>query len=200
LRPLIFTNAGAAALFVATCLVWIVPESVGTLRQRAAASRKDAVVEDRGSMIVLIGLQWLGLALDFALAGLVPATAIPWHPITLLLAGVTLMLLGVALRWYAIRTLGGFFTRDVAVSADQPVVRHGPYHSIRHPSYSGTFLTMLGVGLALANWAGLVVLLVGVLLGHLNRVRVEERALLQNIGQPYVDYMRRTKRFIPWVC
>jgi len=30
-------------------------------------------------------------------------------------------------------------------------------------------------------------------------VRVEEKVLVQTLGQPYVDYMRRTKRFIPWV-
>jgi protein-S-isoprenylcysteine O-methyltransferase Ste14 len=103
------------------------------------------------------------------------------------------------LRWYAIWTLGRYFTRDVAVSAEQQVVQRGPYRAIRHPAYSGTFLTMLGVGLAVTNWASLAVLLTGVLLGHLYRVHVEEKALMQTIGQPYIDYMRRTRRFIPLV-
>ena len=113
--------------------------------------------------------------------------------------GVILILLGVALRWYAIRALGRYFTRDVAVSADQLVVQDGPYRWIRHPAYSGTFVTMLGVGLALTNWVGLVTLLACVLTGYLYRVRVEEHALIQSIGQPYAEYMARTKRFIPHV-
>ena len=187
----------AAGIFLAACLIWYVPELIGTLKQKARVSRKEASVQDRGSMGILIGLQWIGLALNFALAWLFPAAAINWQRITLFMLGVLLMLLGVALRWYAIWTLGGYFTRDVAVSVDQQVVQKGPYRSIRHPAYSGTFLTMLGVGLALTNWASLVVLLVLVLVGHLYRVRVEEKALIQSIGQPYVEYMHRTKRFIP---
>jgi protein-S-isoprenylcysteine O-methyltransferase Ste14 len=79
------------------------------------------------------------------------------------------------------------------------VVQNGPYRFIRHPSYSGTFLTMLGVGLAVTNWASLLFLLLFVLAGHLYRVRVEEQALMRILGQPYIAYMHRTKRFIPLV-
>jgi protein-S-isoprenylcysteine O-methyltransferase Ste14 len=103
------------------------------------------------------------------------------------------------LRWYAIWTLGSYFTRDVAVSTDQKIVQTGPYRSIRHPAYNGTFLTMLGVGLAMTNWASLFALLTCVFLGHMYRVNVEEKALSQTIGQPYIAYIHRTKRFIPFV-
>jgi protein-S-isoprenylcysteine O-methyltransferase Ste14 len=41
--------------------------------------------------------------------------------------GIGFMLAGVAFRWYAIWTLGSFFTRNVATHADQQVVLHGPY-------------------------------------------------------------------------
>ncbi len=197
--PLIYTNIWAAALFVLACLVWNVPEAVGMLKQTAKAARKDAAVADRGSLVVLLTLLWLGLALNFLLAWLAPAAAIDWQRMLLLLLGIALILLGVALRWYAIRTLGRYFTRDVAVSAEQTVVQRGPYRLIRHPSYSGTFLTMLGVGLAMTNWASLVALLACVFAGHLYRVRVEEQALVRAIGRPYSDYMRHTKRFIPLV-
>ena len=148
-------------------------------------------------MGILIGLQWVGLALNFLLAWLFQAAAISWHQTALFATGVTLILLGVALRWYAIWTLRDYFTRHVAVSSDQKVVQNGPYRYIRHPAYSGTFLTMLGVGLAMTNWASLVALLIFVLIGHMYRVSVEEKALSRIIGQPYVEYMHRTKRFIP---
>ncbi len=195
--PLIYTNPGAAGIFLAACLVWNVPEIIGAIKQTAKTSRKEASVQDRGSMGILIGLQWVGIALNFVLGGLFPAAAMTWHRTALFGIGVTLILLGVALRWYAIWTLGRYFTRDVAVSADQKVVQNGPYRYIRHPAYSGTFLTMLGVGLAMTNWASLVALLICVLLGHMYRVRIEEKALIHMIGQPYVEYMHRTKRFIP---
>ena len=197
--PLIYTNPVATGVFVAACLIWLVPEIIGMLPQMAKVSRTAVLVQDRGSLVVLIGLQWVGLALNFSLASLFPAAAIPRQQTTLFLLGVMAILLGVALRWYAIWTLGRFFTRDVAVSLDQPVVHHGPYRVIRHPAYSGTFLTMLGVGLAMTNWASLISLLLCVFLGHFYRVRIEEQALIRTLGQPYIEYMRRTQRFIPLV-
>ena len=39
----------------------------------------------------------------------------------------------------------------------------------------------------------------GVALAFGYRVRVEERALLSVIGEPYRDYMARTKRFVPFL-
>ncbi len=195
--PLVYTQPTAAAIFMAACLVWLAPEMIGMAPQMAKASRKTAAVHDQGSMVVLIGLQWTGLALDFGLAWLWPAAGMGGQPTGLFVSGVVFIILGVALRWYAIRTLGNFFTRDVAVSPNQQVVQRGPYRLIRHPAYSGTFLTMLGVGLALANWAGLLALLVCVFAGHFYRVRIEEKALMRAIGQPYVEYMQHTRRFIP---
>lgn len=195
--PLIYTNPAAAGVFIAACLIWLVPEMIGMFPQMAQVSRKTVPVQDRGSLLLLIGLQWTGLALNFLLAWLLPAAAIFWQRTAFFLLGIICIPLGVALRWYAIQTLGRYFTRDVAVSAGQQVVQHGPYRLIRHPAYSGTFLTMLGVGLALTNWASLSALLVCVFLGHFYRVRIEEQALVRTLGQPYLDYMRRTRRFIP---
>jgi len=199
LLPLVYTSSTAAAIFVAACLIWLVPEAFGMRPQMARASRKMASNQDRSSLAILIGLQWVGLALNFSLGLFFTAAAIPWQRTALFLLAVTFILLGVAWRWYAIRTLRGYFTRDVAVSADQQVVQSGPYRLTRHPAYSGTFLTMLGVGLAMTNWASLATLLICVFSGHFYRVKVEEKALIRAIGQPYIEYMRHTRRFIPLV-
>ena len=197
--PLVYTHTAAAGIFITVCLVWLVPEMIGMFPQMAKISRKTVLGQDRGSMLILIGLQWTGLALNFALAWWFPAAAITWQRTSLFVLGVIFIPMGVALRWYAIRTLGSFFTRDVAVSEDQQVIQHGPYRLIRHPAYSGTFLTMLGVGLAMTNWASLITLLICVFAGHFYRVSIEEKALIHTIGQPYIEYMRRTRRFIPLV-
>jgi protein-S-isoprenylcysteine O-methyltransferase Ste14 len=58
---------------------------------------------------------------------------------------------------------------------------------------------MLGIGLAMTNWASLLALLICAFFGHMCRVRVEEQALSQTLGQPYIEYMQQTKRFIPFV-
>ncbi len=197
--PLPYTNPIAAGIYLASCLVWVIPEMLRMPAQMARVSRQNVTFQDRSSLVILLVLQWTGVALDFLLAGLLPSAAIAWQRSGLFGLGVLCILLGVALRWYAIHTLGHYFTRDVAVSADQQVVQRGPYRRIRHPAYTGTFLTMLGVGLAMTNWASLGVLLLCVFLGHFYRVKVEEQALVQTIGQPYRDYMGRTRRFVPWI-
>ncbi len=197
MRPLIFSQPVAAAVFVLAGLIWYLPEAIGMWRLRARVSRASASVEDRGSVAVLLALQFLGLVLDFFLAAGFPAATITWQPVVVFVAGIGLLLLGVALRWYSIWTLGRYFTPEVAVSTDQTVVQRGPYRLVRHPAYSGTLLTMLGIGLATGNWASLIALMACVCAGYSYRVQVEETALVRTLGQPYLDYMRRTRRFIP---
>ncbi len=197
--PLPYTSPTAAALFIAACLVWLLPEAIGMLPQMARVSRQGAAIQDRSSLAVLLGLQWAGLALNFWLAWRLPQAAMLGPRTAVFALGLLCIPLGTGLRWSAIRRLGSYFTRDVAVSPGQPVVQDGPYRLVRHPAYSGTFLTMLGVGLAMTNWASLACLLLCVFAGHFYRVKVEEAALLRLIGDPYRAYMQCTKRFIPWV-
>lgn len=105
---------------------------------------------------------------------------------------------GVAFRLYALRSLGRFFTTRVMVAADQVVVETGPYQLLRHPSYTGALLTLLGVLLCSTNWLTLACFLLAIP-GFAYRIAVEEKALASGLGQPYRDYMRRTKRLIPYV-
>ena len=87
LLPLIYTNAVAAGIFLAACLIWNVPEMIGTIKQTAKTSRKKASVQDHGSKGILIGLQWAGITLNFLIAGLFRAAAITWHQTALFLLG-----------------------------------------------------------------------------------------------------------------
>lgn len=195
--PLFVSNIAATIALYAAFLIWVVPELLGGIRQRSRAT--GATQRDRGSYLLVMITMYVGLALSFAAAFVVPAATITWHRIVVFGVGIALMLLGVALRQWAIRTLGQFFTRDVAIRGDQVVIQNGPYRYIRHPAYSGTLLTLLGLGLALTNWMSVVVIMAFGLAGHLYRVRIEEAVLRKALGQPYVDYMRRTRRFIPYI-
>lgn len=193
--PLPFSNGYAIAFWIAF-YAWLIPELIGLYTQRARASD---LRRDRGSKMALTGGLWIGIFLAISLAWALPvATIMPMRTLPFEI-GLLLMLVGVALRWYAIRTLGTSFTRDLAVRADQTVVDTGLYRYIRYPAYSGTLLTCLGIGLALTNGASLVAMMGCALLGRLYRVRLEERLLCEQLGEPYREYMRRTRRFIPFV-
>ncbi len=196
MTPLPLANSIDRLIFWIAFAIWVAPEWIGAMYQRAHA---DAQIQDRGSQVVLLAGLWLGIGLNFSLPAYLPAATITWHRTFLFFIGIALMLAGVALRWYAIRALGRYFTREVAVQPGHQVIQAGPYRYIRHPSYSGALLTMVGLGLTMTNWAALAALLVCALIGYAYRVSVEERALREKIGAPYIDYMRRTRRFIPFL-
>ena len=142
---------------------------------------------------------FVGLTLDFTLSARLPQAAILWRRSLVFFSGIGLMLAGVAFRWWAIATLGKFFTFDVAIQSSQKVVDSGPYRYLRHPSYTGALMTQVGIGLALGNWAGLLALMVCMAIAYWYRITVEERALLAALGEPYKQYMQRTHRIIPFL-
>ena len=195
--PLMVSNPAAAWAFWVAYAIWTVPEFLGGFRQRSGVT--GATAHDHGSYFVVVGSMYVGLFIAFLAAFRIPAATITWQRGAVFALGIVLMLLGVVLRWWAIRTLGRFFTRDVATCGDQAVVQNGPYRLIRHPAYSGTLLTVLGVGVALTNWVSIIVAVGFSLAGHLYRVRIEEATLRKALGKPYEEYMRRTRRFIPFV-
>jgi protein-S-isoprenylcysteine O-methyltransferase len=112
-------------------------------------------------------------------------------------AGALLFAAGIALRWWAIVVLGRFFTVDVQIARDHELVAHGPFRIIRHPSYTGILLAFAGLGLSLANWLALLVLLVPIFAAFIHRMNVEEEALTLALGERYVAYKGRTSRLVP---
>jgi protein-S-isoprenylcysteine O-methyltransferase Ste14 len=189
-------NAAYDAIFALACVIWLVLELYYGAR---LVSEQGATRRDRGSRPIVIGMVAFGFFLAVTLARFVPGAALPGPRPLIFGAGIALMLLGVALRAYAIRILGRYFTTDVAMREGQRVISSGPYRYVRHPSYSGALVTLLGVGLALGSWHSLLALLGFALAGLGYRVAIEERALRETLGKPYEDYMRRTRRFIPFL-
>ncbi len=196
--PLIYTTPAYTIAFVGVMVLTRVPEIVRASRWRPQGDPTARRV-DHGSFVVMSVVVGGGVIVACVLAAVWTAAAIPWVRTQVTLAGIVVIVLGAALRWWAIFTLGRYFTFEVAVRSTQSVVRSGPYRFMRHPSYTAILIMLLGVGMVLANWASLIVMLATGFIGLLYRVRVEERALADALGQPYVDYMRHTKRFIPFI-
>ena len=71
----------------------------------------------------------------------------------------------------------------------------GPYRLSRNPMLSGTYLYYFAVLVALWNWWSLLVFAVVAAVMVL-QVRSEEKRLEADFGQEYLDYKKRTGRFI----
>jgi protein-S-isoprenylcysteine O-methyltransferase Ste14 len=114
-------------------------------------------------------------------------------------AGVVLVTLGIALFVWARRLLGKNYSGHVSMKTGQPLVQSGPYRLIRHPAYAGFLLMALGLSLGYSSLAGLVSILVLLLPGLFYRTNIEEQLLLEHFGEPYRQYIHRTKRLIPGI-
>ena len=177
---------------------------VWLMRGRLSGDRSRAA--DRGSLRLLM----IVIGASVALAWLT-ARALPQARIASLLgldaaatnglavAGLVLFVAGLGLRWGSIAWLGRWFTFDVAVAEGQRVVDSGPYRYVRHPAYTGSLLSFLGLGVYGGNAASLLVLFVPIALAFRHRIVIEEAALTAALGSRYADYARRTRRLIPFV-
>jgi protein-S-isoprenylcysteine O-methyltransferase Ste14 len=196
MRPLPFVWPYALVFWAV--YVWaFLPEWKVVKSGAEGAKRGDS--KDSGSLQVLLGGMWIALFVAFPLAFL-KVWAFPSSArLPLFLIGVLMIVLGSLLRRYCWRTLGEYFTGDVRARSDQPVISSGPYHLVRHPSYTAGLMMFIGIGLALGSWISFALLTIATIATYGYRVAVEERALLDTIGEPYRVYMKERKRFIPYV-
>jgi protein-S-isoprenylcysteine O-methyltransferase Ste14 len=177
-------------------LIFLVSEILLTLTRRSRSPT--GMKQDRSTL----GMIWLVIAVSTT-AGVFVAQnfgdAALLHGKAFATVAVTLFVAGLILRWWAIITLGRFFTVDVTIEKDHELVERGPFHIVRHPSYTGVLLAFVGVALSLGNWAALLVMLLPIGAAFVYRMNVEEEALSRALGPRYTDYMKRTKRLVPFV-
>ena len=198
MQPLFAQKPLFQNVLLAGYVIWAVTEVILGMRQ-ITQLRAGAQLHDKGSRAVVSGTVGLGILLCLLLPRAVPATTITNASVFVFWLGVALVYAGLAFRLYAITVLGRYFTPSVAVVADQQVVEDGPYKLIRHPAYTGLLIMFLGFGLGSTNWLSLLALMGCALTGLSYRIHVEELVLQEHLGQRYQEYMRRTKRLIPFV-
>jgi protein-S-isoprenylcysteine O-methyltransferase Ste14 len=113
-------------------------------------------------------------------------------------AGLLVFIVGGALRIAPMFILGPRFSALVAIQEQHELVTDGLYGVIRHPSFLGAGLTILGWCLVFRSGPGLLLMPIAVWLG-VARIDAEEAFLAAEFGGRYAAYRRRTWRLIPWV-
>jgi methyltransferase len=96
---------------------------------------------------------------------------------SLVLAGLAVFAAGKALKWWAILTLGPFWTFRVIIVPGASLVASGPYRILRHPNYVGVVGELIGIALVTGAWVTGPLAAVAFGLLMLKRIQVEERAL-----------------------
>jgi protein-S-isoprenylcysteine O-methyltransferase Ste14 len=165
------------------------------LRQRSKS--KVTTSSDKSSLWWLYGLITLGYALSFSIGATKVGRIYYWN--TFFAVGMALVVIGLMIRIYSILTLKQYFTYSVAKVENHKIIETGLYKFIRHPGYLGQLIIFIGISTSISNWLSILVMMIPVTLGYLYRIKIEERFMLEQLGEDYLNYQERTKRIIPMI-
>jgi protein-S-isoprenylcysteine O-methyltransferase Ste14 len=113
------------------------------------------------------------------------------------IAGLAAVAGGLALRAWAVVSLGRFFQCRIQIQPGHRIVERGPYRYVRHPSYTGLALILLGIGLASGDVLSLVAVAVLGAIGLRARIHAEERQLASALGPEYARFAAGRRRLVP---
>ena len=176
-------------------LVWLLYWRLGARHLKAVARRESRL--QRASHIIPLVLAALLFLLPGRVCGVLSTVFIArsWASYDI---GVTLVTLGLGYTVQARRHLGANWSGTITLKQEHSLVRSGPYRRVRHPIYTGLLLAIAGSALALAEWRGvLAVLLAAVAL--IIKLRREERWMLERFGNDYAEYRKASWALLPGV-
>jgi protein-S-isoprenylcysteine O-methyltransferase Ste14 len=166
-----------------------------SMRQR----HKRSIVKsgDKLSIWILI----ISISIGYWLSFIIGATRIGriYHWNTFFAIGLLLIIIGFIIRVTSIMTLKQQFTYTVTKIENHELIEKGLYKIIRHPGYLGQLIIFTGISTSLSNWLSVLSMIVPVLLGYIYRIFVEEKFMINQMGQKYIEYQKRTKRLIPMI-
>ncbi len=177
------------------CLVLILTEIL--LNRLLRSKKTDRQNEDKNSISII----WVTIIVAVTLAFLISKTV--YLPIytnpSVQYVGVIVIVIGIILRLFAVFTLGPFFTVDVTIRQDHKLKKDGLYKYLRHPSYFASLVSFAGLGWTFNNWLSLLLIIVAILIVFINRIKIEEKLLIQHFGPEYIEYKKTTKGLIPFI-
>lgn len=110
--------------------------------------------------------------------------------------GVAVTAAGVGLAIWARRHIGSNWSGIVTLKEGHELIRTGPYHSIRHPIYTGMLIALLGSAITIGEVRGLIALMAAWLSFYV-KARREESFLSQEFGPAFETHKRSTGMFLP---
>jgi len=153
---------------------------------------------DKNSMTIMYITIFLGYGVGIPISFTDYGTIESYYPYVSFV-GFLIIIAGMSIRLIAIKTLNTHFTYAVKILDNHQLITSGIYKYIRHPSYSGQLLIILGSGIAFSNYVSIVIIFIPFFLAVLYRISIEETVLMNYFTDAYLEYRKKTKLLIPWV-
>jgi protein-S-isoprenylcysteine O-methyltransferase Ste14 len=174
-------KSAIAVLWIVFGIYWIVSAFGAKSGSRAGRLRPPG-------LIVIIA---------FVLLRIFGAKNLAVHSVILEVVGTILLVAGLGLAVWARIYLGRNWGMPMTQKDEPELVTSGPYHSIRHPIYSGLLLGILGTALATNIYWFIAFGVLGAYFVY--SATVEERLLTASFPTTYPRYRETTKMLIPFV-
>lgn len=144
------------------------------------------------AVILLVGIAGLFLTITQTLLLILPA----WLRImTLIVSGLGLLVVALAMRNYNLREFAGLETQDLAQNDLQI---KGLNSWVRHPLYLGILIMVWGLFLSFATDLILATAVISSLYIPVG-IYFEEKKLIAEFGEAYLQYRKEVKMLIPFI-
>ena len=114
------------------------------------------------------------------------------------IVGLALFVVGLTVALIAVGTLRRFYLSTLVIRKDHQLITHGVYRFTRHPIYLGVLIVCFGVPVYASSLYGFLTMSVLIPI-FLNRIRMEERMLIEEFGDAYQAYRKATRKLIPFL-
>ena len=125
-----------------------------------------------------------------------------WRPwtvpgaITLTVAGLALVLLGIALTVWAVTTMTRAHTTVIPWDEVSAIITNGPFRLSRNPIYLADAIAYLGATLLIHSWWPFVLLPVILWVMRRQVIDREEAYLAERFGDAYREYRLQVRRWL----
>jgi protein-S-isoprenylcysteine O-methyltransferase Ste14 len=111
--------------------------------------------------------------------------------------GAVLFAVGIWLLWQSHAALGRNWTPTLSLRDEHTLVTDGVFKHIRHPMYAAHYLWAIANVMMLPNWLAGYAFLVASVIQYATRIKAEEQMMIEQFGEQYESYIKKTKQLIP---
>ena len=190
-----FSSTFELFVFIVVFIIWCFSLILEPFIIKKNKEKKIKSREDKQTGLIIHTVVLFSIAISFVL-GFNGFFLLPYFSFYI---GIIFTLSGIFIREFAIISLRNYFSFQITIFENQKVVDSGIYHYILHPSYTGCMLWTICISIFLGSILAISIVIILCIIAYSYRVKFEEKILNKEFGEKYLDYKRKTKRYIPFI-
>lgn len=113
------------------------------------------------------------------------------------LLGIIMYIFATLGRLQSLKFLGKYWSTDIKIKQGHKLIKEGPYRYIRHPNIAFLLVEISGLCLIPNSYCSLLLVWLGYLPVNLWRIHLEEKVVIEEFGQEYLDYKKEVPALLP---